>query len=141
MSENEKYLDLLAIFHYIVAGVMAFFSCFPVIHLVIGILFIVAPDRMVQEGETPPPEFFGWIFALVGGFFILLGWTFATCIFIAGRNLKKRRKYMFCLVISCILCVFLPLGTVLGVFTLIVLLRDPVKELFEGTPVSISHGS
>ena len=27
-------------------------------------------------------------------------------------------------------CVFMPFGTVLGVFTIIVLMREPVKQLF-----------
>jgi hypothetical protein len=27
-------------------------------------------------------------------------------------------------------CIFMPVGTVLGVFTIIVLMRDSVKELF-----------
>jgi hypothetical protein len=31
-------------------------------------------------------------------------------------------------------CLFMPVGTVLGVFTIIVLVRDSVKELF-GRPV------
>jgi hypothetical protein len=34
-----------------------------------------------------------------------------------------------------IACVFMPFGTVLGVFTIIVLMRDSVRRLF-GRPVS-----
>jgi hypothetical protein len=39
---------------------------------------------------------------------------------------------MFCLVMASITCMFMPFGTVLGVFTLIVLMRPSVKPLFEG---------
>jgi hypothetical protein len=35
---------------------------------------------------------------------------------------------------ACIECLFLPFGTILGVFTIIVLSRESVKELF-GAPV------
>lgn len=49
---------------------------------------------------------------------------------LAGRALAQRRRYTFCLVIAGVACMFMPFGTVLGVFTIIVLLRDSVKELF-----------
>jgi hypothetical protein len=35
-----------------------------------------------------------------------------------------------------VMCIFMPFGTVLGVFTLIVLLRPSVKPLFEGRAAS-----
>ena len=39
------------------------------------------------------------------------------------------------MVVAGVACTFAPLGTALGVFTIIVLMRDSVKELFEaGTP-------
>jgi hypothetical protein len=37
---------------------------------------------------------------------------------------------MFCLVMAGIQCIFMPFGTVLGVFTIIVLMRNSVKEAF-----------
>ncbi|HLA84602.1 MAG TPA: hypothetical protein VJL29_07390 [Thermoguttaceae bacterium] len=33
MTEDEKYLDLLAIFHYVVGGLTGLFACFPLILL------------------------------------------------------------------------------------------------------------
>lgn len=38
---------------------------------------------------------------------------------------------MYCLVIAGLSCLFMPFGTVLVVFTLITLMKEPVKELFE----------
>jgi len=38
---------------------------------------------------------------------------------------------MFSLIIAGINCVQFPFGTVLGVFTFVVLLRDSVRELYE----------
>ncbi len=37
---------------------------------------------------------------------------------------------MFCLVMACVACLFMPFGTVLGVFTIIVLARPSVQTLF-----------
>ena len=65
---------------------------------------------------------------------MIVGWSIAACIIAAGRFLAKRRHYMFCLVMAGIECLFMPFGTVLGVFTIIVLIREGVKEMFSGEP-------
>ena len=54
---------------------------------------------------------------------------------LAGWWLAKRKHYWFCFVVACLACAFSPLGTVLGVFTIIVLLRPSVKALFEGAGI------
>ena len=136
MNQDEQHLKLLAIFHYIVGGLMAFFACFPIIHLVFGIVMIVAPQSLNSHGP-PPPAFIGWLFAVIGGTIILLGWATAICVIAAGRCLANRSHYTFCLVIACIMCMFMPFGTVLGVFTIIVLMRDSVKEAFAANNTQI----
>jgi hypothetical protein len=78
----------------------------------------------------PMAGFMGWFFIAFSSAFILTGWAFALCLFLAGRYLSQRRRYTFCLVMAGLACMFMPFGTVLGVFTIIVLLRDSVKELF-----------
>jgi len=39
-------------------------------------------------------------------------------------------RYWFAFVMACIECLFIPFGTILGVFTIIVLSRESVKTLF-----------
>jgi hypothetical protein len=123
MNDDEKYLKLLSVFHYVVGGLAAFFACIPIIHLSIGIAILVG-------AIDDAPDFAGFLLAMIGMIGILMGWTLAVCIIIAGRCLAKRKRYMFCLVIAAISCIFMPFGTVLGVFTIIVLMRPSVKELF-----------
>jgi hypothetical protein len=131
MNQDKEHLRLLAIFHYIVAGLAAFFSFFPLLYTTIGAIFIfVARHGTAKPGEELPPEFLGWIFAGLGSFLFLLGITMAICILIAGRCLSRRRRYSFALVMACIECLFLPFGTILGVFTIIVLSRESVRALF-----------
>jgi hypothetical protein len=137
MNQDEQHLKLLATFHYIVGGLIALFSCFPVIHLVLGIVMIVAPEKMDSSGQ-PPPALIGWIFALIGGSIIVIGWMLAGCVVAAGRCLAKRRHYMFCLVMAGIQCIYMPFGTVLGVFTIIVLMRNSVKEAFTAKTLEAS---
>ena len=56
---------------------------------------------------------------------------------ICGRALARRTRYWFVFVIACIECLFMPFGTILGVFTLIVLSRESIKNLFLSEPSSI----
>ena len=131
MNQDKEHLRLLAIFHYVVAGLAALFSFFPLLYTTVGAIFIFAARHGTPKpGEEPPPEFIGWIFAIVGSLLFLLGVAIAICILIAGRSLAKRTRYWFALVVACIECLFIPFGTILGVFTIIVLSRESVKALF-----------
>lgn len=82
------------------------------------------------------PLFIGWIFILIGAVLMVVGWAFSACIIIAGRSLARRIHYMFCIVMAAIECIFMPFGTVLGVFTIVVLTRPSAKEMFELNAVS-----
>jgi hypothetical protein len=130
MNEDLQYLKLLSIFHYIVGGLAALFSFIPVIYVVIGILAVCIPGSFEGEGEAMP-LFIGWIFIIIGAILIMIGGAFSACIIIAGRSLARRIHYMFCIVMAAIECIFMPFGTVLGVFTIVVLVRPSVKEMFE----------
>jgi hypothetical protein len=129
VEQDEEHLRLLTLFYYLYSGMVAIFACFPIIHLVIGVLMIANPG-VFGSGKNAPPAFFGYVFAVLGGLFVLAGWFFAACSFFVARSLARRRHYMFCLILSGVNCMFVPFGTAIGVFTIIVLLRPAVKALF-----------
>src|ERR1700722_8016227 len=133
MNSDSEHLRLLSIFHYVVAGLAMIFSFFPLLYAGMGGLFIWAAQHpsMNQNGQPPPP-LLGWIFIGMGMFGFLLGVAMAICVLLGGRALAQRKRYTFALVVACIECLFMPFGTVLGVFTLIVLSRESVKQLFDG---------
>src|SRR6058998_4280751 len=134
MNQGTDHLRLLAIFHYVVAGLAALFSLFPLLYTMVGCIFIFAARHGTPKpGEELPPEFLGWIFAIVGLLLFLLGIAMAICILIAGRCLSRNKHYTFALVMACIECLFIPFGTILGIFTIIALSRESVKELFAAT--------
>lgn len=81
-------------------------------------------------GHAGPPPSVGWVLVCLGLGLMLLVWTMGILIIYSGRCLKARRKWMFSVVIAGIMCLNMPLGTILGVFTLVVLLRDSVKHLY-----------
>lgn len=130
MNQDLEHLRLLSIFHYVVAGLIALVACVPIIYLVVGLLMVFAPDKLAtSEGELPP-AFIGWLFVLLGGGLILAGLTLAVFIAVTGRYLSQHKHHLFCMVVAVIECLFMPFGTILGIFTIIVLMRNSVKELF-----------
>ncbi len=122
-------------FHYVAAGIAALFAMFPVIHLTVG-LFLVFGVKNFNNQNNPPREFVGWLFIIFACFFILIGLTMAILILINGRCIAKRKHYTFCQVMSGVECLFMPFGTILGIFTLIVLSRPSVKPLFSHNPAA-----
>jgi hypothetical protein len=133
MTRDEEHLRLLSIFHYVVGGLAGLFALFPIFHLIFGLIMIFASDKFAGKGD-PPPAFIGWFFVIFAAMFITLGWILAGFILTTGRFLAHRKHYMFCLVMAAIECIFMPFGTVLGVFTIMVLMREPVKQLFAANP-------
>jgi hypothetical protein len=131
MNQDREHLRLLAIFHYVGAGLAALFSFFPLLYTTIGaILIFAARHGTPKPGEELPPEFLGWIFAIVGLLLFFLGIAMAICILLAGRCLSRNKHYTFAMVMACIECLFIPFGTILGVFTIIALSQESVRTLF-----------
>ncbi len=130
--EDEDQLRLLSIFHYVVAGLMALFSMFPLLHFAMGAAMVFAPEKLGESGKGgPPPELFGWFFMVFAGAFIVAGLAVAICVALSGRFIARRRHYLFCLVVAGVAAVMcMPFGTMLGIFTIIVLMRTSVKEAF-----------
>lgn len=136
MNKDLEHLRLLSVFHYVVGGLTALIGCFPLIHLSIGIAMLsgaIPVDNPARPGESPfPVQMFGLMFTIIPLIIIAIFWTLAICMIVAGRRLSSHRSYTFCLVVAGLMCMMAPLGTVLGVFTIIVLMRDSVKSLFTG---------
>jgi hypothetical protein len=141
MTRDQEHLRLLSILHYVVSGLVALIALFPVLHLVIGLFLIFAPDKFAGQGQGPPPALVGWVFVIFALLFITVGWIFAAFVLVTGRFLARRKHYTFCLVMAAIECVFMPFGTILGVFTIVVLMRESVKPLFAIGPSVASTGA
>jgi hypothetical protein len=133
--QDAEHIKLLVIFHYVMAGLTALAACFPIIHLVMGIGIVSGKFPMPPPSSAGAPpmdmEWMGWMFVIFAGVIIVFGWAMAICLFLAGKMLSERRGQTFVFVIACIQCLSVPLGTALGVFTIIVLQRPSVKALFE----------
>ena len=129
MNQDHEHLQLLSVFHYVIGGITALFSLFPIFHLIFGLVMVLAPGKIEGNGGAPP-AFIGWFFVIVAGAFIAVGWMIAAAIIATGRFLAKRKHHLFCLIVAGFECLLMPIGTVLGVFTIIVLMRESVKQSF-----------
>ena len=130
-ADDESHLRALAIAHYVCAGLTALCALFALIYVGMCLFMALSPESFDNgSAGDPPPAFLGWFFVLFGGVFLLMGEALALCIFLSGRWLSKGRRYWFSFVVACIACTIMPFGTVLGVFTIIVLSRDSVKRRY-----------
>ncbi|HLL89875.1 MAG TPA: hypothetical protein VK324_11275 [Tepidisphaeraceae bacterium] len=127
-SEDDTYLNILAIGHYVIGSLVALFSSFGLIHFGLGLTMVLGRGPLPSgAGET---MLVGWMFLLIGGLVVLSGWTVGGLAIYSGRCIARRWRRTFSLVVAGVLCLFVPLGTVLGVFTIIVLVRDPVRRQY-----------
>ncbi len=82
-------------------------------------------------GSGPsPPEFMGWMFVGIGLFAFAIGIAMAGLTIFCGRCIAQRKNLTFVYVLAGILCMNMPLGTLLGVLTFVVLSNDHTKSLF-----------
>lgn len=130
-NEDAQHLRLLAIFHYVVGGLGGLFSLFPLIHVVVGIGMLMSGSAFSDKTGNPPPPFVGWLFIILGGFFILVGLSASIAIALSGRFISLRKRYLYSFVVACVECMFVPFGTILGVFTIVVLSRPSVKQAYQ----------
>ena len=131
MSTDDENLRLLSVFHYVVAGLAGLFSLLPIFHITMGGLLL--SGKLGDPNEQAADRLFGMLFILMGVCLLAIGFAYAFAMAVAGRYLTRHRNYIFCLVMAALSCAFFPFGTVLGVFTIIVLQKDSVRQLFGRT--------
>ena len=129
MSQQDdiNQLNLLGIFHYVLGGLTGLFSYGTLGNILVGIGMITGRMGKVDA----PPAFIGWFFLIMGLMLFILAWCLAICLFISGRKLRQCKGRVFSLVVAGIECAFVPFGTILGIFTLIALNKESVKELYK----------
>jgi hypothetical protein len=130
VNQDQEHLKILSILFYVKAGLLALTGLFFSIYIFMGVAFISMD--IPRKANEPDPAIFGGFFIVFGLVFIVLFGAMAVLAFLAGRNLARYRSYTFCFVIAALVCLSMPLGTLLGIFTIVVLMRDSVKALFNG---------
>src|SRR4051794_30081736 len=98
--------------HYVMAGVSLLFSLLPLLYALIGF-------AIVAQGG--PGQEVGWFFLVIFGSIALVLIVAAILSGIGGIFLHRRKARAFCFMVAIVLCIVVPLGTVLGIFTILVL--------------------
>jgi len=133
---DREHLRLLAIFHFVVAGLAVAGIGFLFLHYSLMSAVFNNPQMWQGKPNQPPPlpkEFFAlfkW-FYVIGGISLILA---AVGNVLSGLFIQARKHRVFSIVVAAMDCLQIPFGTVLGVFTIIVLVRESVAELYQSSP-------
>lgn len=128
-ERDRQHLKLLSIFHFVLAAMSLLGMLFLLLHYGFMQFVLSQPELMEQTDGPDLAELVG----LFRGFYVFMG-GFALIGLIgnllSGLFLHRRTHRMFSLVMAAFNCIQIPLGTVLGVFTIVVLVRDSVRECY-----------
>jgi len=126
-EKDKQHLKTLSIFYFIFAGFSAFAALLSLILIPVGVWLASMTDT--RRGALSPE--FGYFFIGLGAFLLVWRGVYAFLMFHAGKSLRRQKRWKFVFIMAIVDCVLggMP-GIVLGVFTLIVLNRPSVKELF-----------
>lgn len=129
LSKDKEHLDLLGIFHFVNAGLLGLYLIFLVGHYLLMTSMFSNPAMWEGNSSPPPKELMGYL----RGFYVFSGLLIVgivTLNILAGRFLRSCRNRTFLFVVAGLNCLNIPLGTVLGVFTIVVLVRPTVADRF-----------
>ncbi len=127
---DAEHLKLLSIFHFVVGGLCLVGVAFLCLHFLILHFVFANPEMWKGKQGTPPAEFlqmFIWFYVFMGLMFV----TGAVLNILSGLFLGWQTHRVFSLVVAGLDCIQIPFGTVLGVLTIVVLLRDSVCLWYE----------
>lgn len=127
---NQENLRTLVILHRVYGGITALLSCCVAgyVTFVLGLVGI-AVTQDPHGGPAPPPVAVGAV-VVIWGVVILFVFALSIVNFLCANWLRDRRNWTGVVVVSAFNCLHMPLGTALGVFTLIVVNRPNVRAQF-----------
>lgn len=124
-------LRLLSILHYVFAALQLLGLGFLWMHYFLMRTMFLEGGLAARGAATPgmedfPKTFFQVLigFYIAGGVILLVSGLLAV---LSAQGLARRRNRTLSIVVAGLSCLQIPLGTVLGVFTLMVLMRDSVR--------------
>ncbi len=126
-ADDRAHLKTLSICWYVFAGLS-------LIGALCGGLYVVAGVVMALAGGAEHDDeavAMGAVFGVMGLLVILIVVPVAILDYLVGKGLAQQRRKTLIYVMAAIACMNVPLGTVLGVFTFIVMGRPTVKAAFE----------
>ena len=118
-QEDAGHIGTLGICSYVYSGLQCLGGVFGALYVGMGIF-------LLNQNEQA-----GWFVIGVGSLISLFVIACAVLSYLAAKWLGEGKNWTFCLIIAALHCVGFPLGTALGVFTILVLNRPGVKAWFD----------
>lgn len=129
---DDEHLRLLRIGYLVSGFANLLWVFFPLIYVAIGIMiFFIGLFSRNHGGDDAAPAFVGLIFAGIGGTIAVIIACMAALKLFTAKALRTRTHRVLCLVTAGISCLAIPYGTLLGIFTFMVLQRPTVIAQFE----------
>jgi len=136
-SVDEEHLRVLSVLYLVYGGLAACVCLGAVAFLLAGGVAVATAAASAPPSSAPwnavGAGCAGCVFGALGAGLSVLFGTAAALRSFTGLALRQRRHYTFCLVAAGITALGIPLGALLGVSTLIVLLRPSVERMFSET--------
>ena len=140
-NPDDEHLKLISLFHFVVAVLEAGTGLLFIFHFGMGLAMVTGKWPGVSgPHSTPTPDLMGWFFTVFGGVALVGHEALALLTLIAGLSIRKRRHHLFCLIVAGLGCFYMPVGSALGAFSFIVLLRPSVKAKFQEVAQIASAG-
>jgi outer membrane lipoprotein-sorting protein len=127
---DREHLKLLSIFHFVFAGLAFVGIAFLFVHYFMMHKMFSNPEMWKSQPQAMPPKAFLDAFIW---FYVFMGILLLTGLILnvlSGSFLLQKKNRLFSLIIGGLNCLQIPFGTALGVFTILVLSRDSVRELY-----------
>ena len=144
---DADHLKLLSIFSYVSAGLALLGLLFIVFHYMM--MHAMFSNPAIWQQNSPgmmrrtagPPFDVQQFFQVFIWFYVAFGtWGVAMALLnvVSGVFLGAHKHRTFSLIVAGLNCLRVPLGTVLGVFTFVVLLRESVVALYEAKSAGVT---
>lgn len=136
-SSSENHLSALALFHWIYAAMLVVAAIVMVVHAA-DLIYRASVEQQQLSEPLPGAKEAMTLYGVVVGLIVLVTLLLAAIVAQTGRWLRSYKQYNICLVVAGVECLLFPLGTILGVFTVIVLLQTRTRDLFQVAD-AVSH--
>jgi hypothetical protein len=128
IADVDSRLDRIALFHNVFAALLLLCGVAFLPLVWFGYTAFMEPERVGTEGRLS--DHGALTVMLTGAAFSLLSWIHALLVWLAARWIRGRKRRTLVMVVAGANCLAFPVGTALGIYTLMTLERPEVKAEF-----------
>jgi len=132
MKKNKQTsLTVLSVLHYVFALQLIATCLFMTPFILVGISNFIHHLHEPVLYKHGPYSFKSWgeVIFILAIYFII--WIITISVLVAAGKLRKHKARRFCLAVAIVECINFPLGTSLGIATLVVLTKTSIKRIFD----------